>query len=128
MVKNMSAGAMELELLGRIRAHMGERNITQRSVAQKLGLNEGHFSQLLTGVRPMRIGHLLKIIKVIGFRPSLDPAEDEIVQARNSETMQKIMGLLYRIDQYDGGSLQRIYDYLEGFYSAMDINFKKKIV
>jgi len=134
MSTKLTAGGLELELLGRLRAHLDENNITQRSIAKQLGINEGHFSQLLSGVRPMRIGHLLKIVEITGFAPSLgkkdDDSESGIMRTtQNQDLMRRILGLLYQVDQRKDGSLKRVHDYLVGFVDGLGgDDFKKKIV
>jgi transcriptional regulator with XRE-family HTH domain len=130
------AGMDDLEFLGRLKRAITESPYTQAQLAKLVGTTHGHFSQMLSGLKPMYLDRLLKIMDLIDFDASFiipehhrksEKVEFDMSDAKNPDLIRQIFEKLVRMDSEMGVTgLARIDAYAEGLLATTAAGRKKK--
>lgn len=63
-----AASSLQHHRCAAIRAAIGQARTTQKSVAERIGMSESHFSELMTGAAPMTFEHEAAVLTVLKLR------------------------------------------------------------
>jgi hypothetical protein len=125
----------DLEFLARLKRSIVESPYTQAQLAKLVGTTHGHFSQMLSGIKPMYLDRLLKIMDLIDFDASFivpehhrksGKVEFDMSETRNPDLIREIFNKLVRMDSEMGvAGLARIDAYAEGLLATTAAGKKK---
>lgn len=121
------AGELELNVLAKIKHHIREQEgLSQEAVAKKVGVSPSHFSQILGGVKAMKLSVILALIHEISLDPRiLAPPwfySDSIKKLKNQELFERICRKLQKLDALDDHFLGIVESYLDGVISSNKVH------
>lgn len=120
-----------LEVLGQLKAHIRKGNIRQKDLAQKIGVRDNHFSQMLSGVRGMRFSQFLRIVEITGYIPpqfrNTKKEEIDMSTVQHREAITEIIRKLHRLDNLGGDVLIKASAYLDGLLELAGDKASKKL-
>jgi transcriptional regulator with XRE-family HTH domain len=123
----------EFEFLARLRKGIKESEYNQTQLAVKLGLGDGHFSQMLSGIKPLYLDRLLKILELIDFDLSfLVPQKYlrrevtlDMAEYVNPEAAKRLIDKIMAIDGAGEQHLETLDVFASGILSTIEATKKK---
>jgi transcriptional regulator with XRE-family HTH domain len=129
------AGMDDLEFLARLKRAIEESPYTQAQLAELVGTTRSHFNQMLSGIKPMYLNRLLKIMELVDFDASFivpdhhrkkGRVEFDMANTQNPDLIREIFNKLVRMDAEMGvAGLARIDAYAEGLLATTAAGKKK---
>ena len=121
------AGERELNVLAKIKHHIRESELNQETVAKRVGVSPSSFSQILGGLRPLKLSVILGLIKELSLDPRIFAppgfySKKKITKLQNEEIFERIFNKLQKLDAVDDRFLGIVESHLDGILSANKVH------